>query len=576
MFAKPTLADFQRNLDQLIHESENAARIARGKNISSFAARGLAISGSIVNVIASEFDTIHKQTVSNAASLAVEFVSQASIPISEISTAVKNRLTNFSIMILGQIPASGLDPSEWQQFAQRWTAKWNQRTDGALKDLDVGIVSGHFISATNKDVQPVSPLQTTKIQTHEPPVPIMTARDETPQWDVFISHASEDKDDFVRPLAELLQTHGLKVWYDEFTMQIGDRLHRSIEIGLANSRFGVVVLSPHFLKKEWPQRELDGLVAREINRTKVILPVWHQLGRDELLACSPILADRLAVSSRDGVEKVANELLKAIQGDSGGGVASVNKPEGELVAFGPNIVCVGEILSAARGEWCIRLDEFVVGEIGSLVRYAEKFEEIKSLNRYVIVNALGDGRALTGPLLVYKEAAHHIVKCPVAASFPRKSAKDLGSQMAISSETNDLFIQDGGIARTSGVDSLRQVLQQTLSLVQGEAFFARDRGSRLQEYFWRYRDTRLLLSMLKLDIIRLAAIPYQDGGTKHKCTPLQCIERVWSMKLLATEPNNDRIPMLLDLEINGIGRAEYEVSVFIPPVETLKKIGLNS
>ena len=62
-------------------------------------------------------------------------------------------------------------------------------------------------------------------------------------FDVFISHASEDKDDFVRDLANSLQRHGLKVWYDEFTLRVGDSLRRSIENGLKNSSYGVVVLS---------------------------------------------------------------------------------------------------------------------------------------------------------------------------------------------------------------------------------------------------------------------------------------------------------------------------------------------
>jgi TIR domain len=77
----------------------------------------------------------------------------------------------------------------------------------------------------------------------------------------------------VRPLAERLRSSGLRVWYDEFTLTVGDRLRQSIDHGLAISRFGIVVISPNFLNKNWPQNELDGLVARETNGVKVILPV---------------------------------------------------------------------------------------------------------------------------------------------------------------------------------------------------------------------------------------------------------------------------------------------------------------
>lgn len=81
-------------------------------------------------------------------------------------------------------------------------------------------------------------------------------------WDLFISHASEDKEEFVRELADRLTEKGLDVWYDEFTLKMGDSLRRSIDKGLAESDFGVIVLSSDFFKKEWPQKELDGLVAR--------------------------------------------------------------------------------------------------------------------------------------------------------------------------------------------------------------------------------------------------------------------------------------------------------------------------
>lgn len=132
------------------------------------------------------------------------------------------------------------------------------------------------------------------------------------EWDVFISHASEDKDDFVRSLADGLRARGLSVWFDELTLRVGDSLRRSIDRGLARSRFGVVVVSPNFLDKEWPQKELDGLVAREIDGAKVILPVWHNISSDEIRSYSPILADRLATRSSNGLERVVDDIAAAI------------------------------------------------------------------------------------------------------------------------------------------------------------------------------------------------------------------------------------------------------------------------
>jgi hypothetical protein len=134
-------------------------------------------------------------------------------------------------------------------------------------------------------------------------------------WDAFISHASEDKEIVARPLCHSLQNLGLKIWFDEFTLTIGDSLRQSIDRGLADSRFGVVIVSPDFLRKAWPQRELDGLVAREVAGTKVILPVWHNIEANEILRYSPPLADRLAAKSSDGLSKAATQIAEAIRRD---------------------------------------------------------------------------------------------------------------------------------------------------------------------------------------------------------------------------------------------------------------------
>lgn len=130
------------------------------------------------------------------------------------------------------------------------------------------------------------------------------------QWDVFISHASEDKETIVRPLASLLRSEGLRVWYDEFSLKLGDSLSRSTDNGLAHSAFGIVVLSPRFFKKQWPRRELDGLVAQAVAQGKPILPLWHEVTRDDILSFSPPLADRVAVDTSHGTEYVAQKILE--------------------------------------------------------------------------------------------------------------------------------------------------------------------------------------------------------------------------------------------------------------------------
>lgn len=135
-------------------------------------------------------------------------------------------------------------------------------------------------------------------------------------WDLFISHASEDKEEFVRPLASALERFGIRAWYDEYTLNLGDSLSRSIDSGLANSDYGVVILSPAFIAKRWPEYELRGLTAREMSGKKVILPVWHNISREEVLRFSPPLADKLAVRSDQSTPiQIAVKIIKATRPD---------------------------------------------------------------------------------------------------------------------------------------------------------------------------------------------------------------------------------------------------------------------
>lgn len=136
-------------------------------------------------------------------------------------------------------------------------------------------------------------------------------------WDVFISHASEDKDAIAAPLAEALRAKGLRVWYDDFSLKLGDSLRQSIDRGLARSRFGVVILSGHFFQKHWTQQELNGLVTREVYAEKVILPVWHGVGFVEVRNYSAILADRKAVHTKDGLAHVIESIMGVVGNHSG-------------------------------------------------------------------------------------------------------------------------------------------------------------------------------------------------------------------------------------------------------------------
>ena len=136
-------------------------------------------------------------------------------------------------------------------------------------------------------------------------------------YDVFISHASEDRNAVVRPLANALKEAGLRVWYDEFELNIGDSLRQKIDRGLASSRFGVVVLSKDFFDKGWTNYELDGIVTRSVSGEQILLPIWHNVTKAEVIEYSPSLADKLARSTATHtVEEIGSEIAELILGQT--------------------------------------------------------------------------------------------------------------------------------------------------------------------------------------------------------------------------------------------------------------------
>ena len=133
------------------------------------------------------------------------------------------------------------------------------------------------------------------------------------KYTAFISHASEDKADIARPLTDALRALGHEIWFDEMILKVGDSLRRTIDRGLSNSRFGIVILSPSFFEKGWPQYELDGMVAREVGGNKVILPLWHKVSKAEVISYSPSLGDKIALSTAMfTVEEIAEKIHEVL------------------------------------------------------------------------------------------------------------------------------------------------------------------------------------------------------------------------------------------------------------------------
>jgi hypothetical protein len=147
-------------------------------------------------------------------------------------------------------------------------------------------------------------------QTREPQPTVTLRSGNTFEFDVFICHASEDKK-YVEPLVQALEQVGIHVWFDGITLEWGDDLRPAIDRGIIACRYGIVVFSKAFLRrKKWTEYELDSLFAREQAGEKLILPIWHEITRDDLVQYSPGFADRLAkISSTDTYDEIVRSLL---------------------------------------------------------------------------------------------------------------------------------------------------------------------------------------------------------------------------------------------------------------------------
>lgn len=161
------------------------------------------------------------------------------------------------------------------------------------------------------------------------PVPEVTIPKEHDRWDVFISHATEDKS-YVGPLAKALEDAGIRTWYDKTCIGWGDDIRQSIDDGLRNCKYGIIVFSKTFLgRKKWTEYEVSALFGRETAQQKTILPIWHDVTYDEVFEYSPALAERRALSSAD--DPIAS-IVRTMLENLGRPVPVVAAAEGERLA----------------------------------------------------------------------------------------------------------------------------------------------------------------------------------------------------------------------------------------------------
>lgn len=298
------------------------------------------------------------------------------------------------------------------------------------------------------------------------------------------------------------------------------------------------------------RRYLETMTPEE--RSSISNAIWmcstHAtlIDRDEITYTADSLRDMKAAHERI----IAAELAGA----------SRFKEALSLIALGPEIVATGEVVGTNAMEWTIRLDHFVSGGLDSLIRMSEHFDALPRDERYILVNALGDGRVLGRAPAWRKEDEKIYVSATVEHRFPRISAQALKQDLKL--VNGDIVLENGNIATVSGTDALPQKIQLCLWHQKGANLFARKFGSRIGEYYSLFGRTHWFEQLAKLEAIRLAAIPY--GYIDDEYTPFQCVEQVKLIRLLAPQPENRWLPAHIELDVNGLGSWEQDIRLFVP------------
>lgn len=164
--------------------------------------------------------------------------------------------------------------------------------------------SGSSVSYTHAQIQSLEPVRET--------VEIRAAQ-QPDLRDVFLCHAWGDRKEAAKELHDLLVAAGVKVWFSENDLGLGVPMMRAIDKGLANSRIGLVLVTPAMLerlpKESVADKELSALLARN-----QLIPIVHNTSYEALRNVSPMLASRTGLdTSEDSMEVVAKKIAELVE-----------------------------------------------------------------------------------------------------------------------------------------------------------------------------------------------------------------------------------------------------------------------
>lgn len=235
----------------------------------------------------------------------------------------------------------------------------------------------------------------------------------------------------------------------------------------------------------------------------------------------------------------------------------------DFIAIGPSVVFVGDLVAIEQKSWTFRVEHFVIGELQELISYIEQFEAADPYDRFVLVNELGDGRELFSAPSWSRSGESCLITAPIKESCKKIDVHALPMDLALGDD-HDLVFENGGFARVRGLDALPQKVKTCLSMRQGESVFAPTFGTRIREYTVSFMGSPWLPRLIKLEVIRMASIPFSDSlGITPPVPPLRCVRRVKAVEQIGTDGDKGWFAFRFRLVIEGLGEWEREIPVFI-------------
>lgn len=174
-------------------------------------------------------------------------------------------------------------------LARRMDTLLNSRSLDSFTQLGSCLKS---IAGDKEFIETMSRLEGTTTPAHQPK--------NMHTYDVFLSHANADKQDFVDELNSSLEKLGIDIFYDKKALDWGDNWKERILVGTKQAAFAIIVISENFFDREWTERELKEFLTRQNrNGQKLILPIVHNISKEELRKKYPSVSEIQMIDSND-------------------------------------------------------------------------------------------------------------------------------------------------------------------------------------------------------------------------------------------------------------------------------------